>query len=302
MAEDRELFESALSNEPPAAEPATPAEAPQSEAAPAAPEPRADATGRLHGDKGRFAPKSPSDAAPAQQQQPAQAAPGVGDAQRPQDPEHRVPLVELLNEREKRQQHERELADERRQREVLQRRLADLEKPKTPAPDIFENPEGFVGSVRQEFQQELKQRMTNLSFEMAHDQHGEAFETAYNSLIREGERGNVQAVQSIMAAANPGKALMRWHKQATLLEKTGGDLDRYLETHTNSLLDDETFLAKAAEKIRARANGGQSNGQQRPASVVQLPPSLNRVASAAPSTDDGDTDMSDRALFSYARR
>lgn len=278
---DKELFDAAI------AEPEPQEAQPEPEAV--APEPKVDQTGRLHGDGGKFVPKTPKAEVKAE----PQAAPEHID--------HRVPLTELLNEREKRQRFEQEIAEAKREREALARQLADLRQQQQPAPkdpDIFEDPQGFVSSLRNEFQQSLRQQEANFSFRLAHRQHGQDFETAYQSLIREGEMGNRQTVQSVMNSADPGEALMRWHRQSTLYEKTGGDLDKFLQTHTEKLLEDEAFLAKAIEKVRAR--GAQPNGQ-RPASVVQLPPSLNKVAAAAPALDGGDDeDMTDEGLLKYA--
>jgi len=274
---DQELFETATAQTEP--------EAPQTEAE--TPEPKADAGGRLHGDNGKFVSKEAKE--PAKPAEPAQ--------QQEQHIDHRVPLTELLNEREKRQKFEQEIAAERQRREALERRVNELTaKPAEPEklPDIFENPQGYTQSLEQRFEQRLRMQEQNFSFRLAHRQHGQDFETAYQSLIREGEMGNRQAVQAVMQSPDPGEALMRWHKQTTLFEKTGGDLDKYLQTQREQLLADPEFLKQAAEKIRAGANG------QQPKSVVQLPPSLNRIASAAPATAGGDDDMSDAGLFRHA--
>lgn len=301
--EDRELFEAAMSNEPPAADPA-PVEAPQPEGAapeaPVTPEPRVDATGRHHGEGGKFVPKAPKAEPP---QEPAQAAPPEAQQQRSPEPEHRVPLAEHLSEREKRQAAERRAEEFERQLLAMRQQMErPPEPPKTP--DIFEDPQGYTQSIEQRFDQRVKQLEANFSFRLAHRHYGQDFDTAYQSLIQEGQKGNRQAVQNVMASADPGEALMRWHRQTTLFEKTGGDLDGFLTKHTDGLLQDEQFLARAAEAIRARANGGngQPNGQQRPSTVVQLPPSLNRVAAAAPALENGNDDMSDAGLFRQALR
>ena len=90
---------------------------------------------------------------------------------------------------------------------------------------------------------------------------------------------------------------MRWHRQQRLYETTGGDLEGYLTKRQEELLNDPAFLAKAADKIRAGAGV-----QSRPtANVTQLPPSLNKIASAAPTSDDGD-DLSDAGLLKSALR
>lgn len=284
--EDRELFEAAMSDAP-AQEPEP--QAPQGEEA-AAPEPKADATGRLHGEQGKFVPKTPK-----AEQQPVQAAPVV-EAQQ-QQPEHRVPLSEHLSEREKRQAAERRAEEFERQLAFMRQQQQKPPEPPKPAPDIFEDPQGFVGNLRSEFQQAQRHQEINFSLRLAHKEYKGDFETAYQSALSARQQGD-PAVDAILASSDPGEALMRWHRSRTLLDKTGGDLDGFLQKHTDGLLSDEAFLARAAEAIRARSNGGQPNGQR---SVVQLPPSLNRVPAAGSAFDDK-PDMSDAALFRDSMR
>lgn len=289
--DDQELFNSAVANDPsPAPEP-TAEQQPSPE--PPASETKADATGRLHGEGGKFVPKA-KDPEPTQQE----AAPAPEPQQRQAEPEHRVPLAEHLSEREKRQAAERRAEDTERRITALQQQLAQLQKPQEQpkTPDIFEDPNGFVGSLEQKFEQRLRQQEANFSFRLAHQQNGKEFEDAYQALLREGEMGNRTVVQSVMASNDPGQALMRWHKQSTLFERTGGDLDKYLQQHTESLLKDQAFLAKAIEAVRAQGNG---NPNARPESVINLPKSISKVPAAGPALD-GDNDLSDAGLYRHA--
>lgn len=291
--EDRELFQHAIGNDPPQ-EPEP--QAPQTEEA-ATPGPKEDATGRLHGEGGKFVAKT-KDQPVEQQAEPAPAAPQADGKTQAEPKEGSIPPWRLSEVTQERNQLRDQLATMRAQMDQLQRQQKPPDPPKTP--DIFEDPQGYTASIEQRFDQRVRQLEQNFSFRLAHGKHGQDFETAYQALVREGEIGNRQTVQAILASPDPGEAMMRWHRQSSLYEKTGGDLDKFLQSHTDKLLQDEAFLTKAAEAIRARANGSQPNGQ-RPASIVQLPPSLNKVPAAA-SAVDGDNDMSDGGLFRHAMR
>lgn len=249
--------------------------------------------GQSRDERGRFAAKAepvPEPSAPTPEPQ-------------PRDQDHRVPLRELLDERERRQTFEREIAEERRQREALQRQIADMQRasqPKPQAPDIFEDPAGFVGTLEQRVEERLRAQEANFSLRLAHRQYGAEFETAYESLIRAGHSGDRIAVQRIMAASDPGEAVVKWHRERQLVEKTGGDLDGFLKKREDELLNDPEFLRRVGEKLRAQQTQPQTG--TRPAPVVNLPPSLSRTPSAAPAASDGGDDMSDAALFSHALR
>lgn len=220
---------------------------------------------------------------------------------KPEQQDHRVPLVELLNEREKRQNYERQIEDERRHRQALERRIAEFQRqqePKPQTPDIFENPQGFVETLEQKFERKLREQEANFSLKMAHRQHRKEFETAYENLIREGQ-SNPAVVQSIVAHSDPGEALMLWHKQRTLMEKVGGDFDGYMKKREEELLNDPEFRKRFADTLRAEQSS--SNPNQRPAPQVQMPPSLSKTSGAAPRAADDD-DISNEALFRHATR
>lgn len=285
MDTDQELFSEALADEP-----ATHAEPAPSEADIGAerlqdkPEQPAE---RGRDEKGRFASQKPepAPAATAEAEQPAKRQPDV---------DHRVPLRELLDERDRRQHFEREI-------EKLQRQIAEMQRasqPKPQTPDIFENPNGFVESVEDRIERRFREQEANFALKLAHREHGKEFETAYENLIRAGHNGDRASVQSVLSARDPGEALMRWHKQRVLVEKTGGDLDGFLKKREDELLDNPEFLKRVAEKLRAQAGGVQSN--TRPA--VNLPPSLSRIAPAAPQSGGSDDDMSDRDLLRASLR
>lgn len=286
--EDRELWDSAATDaptaEPPAPEPV--AEAPQD-------------SGTPRDERGRFAPRAEERAV-----EPSPAAPAPEAASQPpqrQAEDHAaIPTWRLREEAEARRTAEQRLNDLQRQYEATQARLRQIEQSQQPqqeVPDVFENPQGFQSHITQTFEQKLRAQEVNFSMRLAHMQYKGDFDEAYSAALRRREAGDMATIQSILNSQDPGEALVRWHRQQKLYEQTGGDLTAYLTKRQEELLEDEAFLARAAEKIRAR--GGQQ-AQSRPP-VTQLPPSLNRLASAAPTTAD-DEDLSDGGLLKQALR
>ena len=92
-----------------------------------------------------------------QEPEPQETAPQP-DVRKTQEQDHRVPLMELLNEREKRQNYERQIEEERRQRQALERQIAEYQakqQPKQELPDIFENPKAFTETIEQRVEREV---------------------------------------------------------------------------------------------------------------------------------------------------
>lgn len=289
--DSKALFEAAMSDPTPAPE------AVQPEPAPATPE---YTQGQPRDEHGRFAQKA------AEQEQPAPAVPEPAPepqaaAQEQNRRDHQVPLVELLNEREKRQKYEREMEDLRRQFEAAQaqwRAQQQQQRQQPEAPDIFENPAAYTSHLESTFAQKMREQELNFSLRLAHREYKQEFEEAYAALERRGQMGDAATVQSVVNSPDPGEAIVRWHRQQKLYEQTGGNLDAWMQKQREQLLNDPAFLAQAVEKVRASTNGGTQHGQ-RP--NVQLPPSLNKVASAASPTDSPGS-MSNEALFHAALR
>jgi hypothetical protein len=283
--EDRALFEAALSDEPPA----TVTEAVE----PAPQEQPAEQEGQPRDEHGRFAPKAQEPEAPA----PALSPP------EPQ-PDHRIPLTELLNEREKRQKFERELEETRRQNEALQAQWQQFQaqqqrqqQPPPEAPDIFENPQAYTSHIQQTLEQRTRELELNFSLRLAKMSYKDEFDEAYQAVMQRGAMGDKATVAALVNSSDPGEAIVSWHRQQKIYQQTGGDLEGYFAKRQEELLKDPAFLAKAVEAVRAQQGNGQ-NGQ-RPA--VQLPPSLSRIPSAAASVEDAGG-MSDAALFAQALR
>jgi hypothetical protein len=287
MAIDQELFRAALDDEHPAEQSeAQPEQSPEPELQAEQQEP---AQQRERDEQGRFKAKQEA------QSEPTPAA--TPEPEKPKEPEHRIPLAEYLSEREKRQTFEREIAEHRRQNEAFQRQIAELQRAQQPppkTPDIFEDPQGFVGTLEQRFEQRLREQEANFSLRLAHRQYGQDFVDAYNAVVSAGNAGDRAAVLSVMQSPDPGESLMKWHRSRQLVEKTGGDLEGYLKKREDELLDNPEFMKRVAEKLKAQS--GKPNSSARPA--VQIPPSLSKIASESVSTEMEGGD--DASLFRYA--
>ncbi len=294
MATDEELF-AELTAEKPAQAQDEPQEQQATEQVAAETQEQQQAE-RSRDERGRFAPKSDDKPAAAETTQIEQT--------KPEQQDHRVPLVELLNEREKRQGFERQIEEERRQRQTLERQIAEFrraQQPKPETPDVFENPKGFVETIEQTLDRKLREQAAEFSLKMAHRQYKGEFDAAYQALIQEGN-ANPATVQAIISQYDPGEALMQWHRQRSLMEKVGGDFDGYMKKREEDLLKDPEFRKRFADLLRAEQTSS-TNQTGRPAPMVQMPPSLSKVSGAAPKGADDVTDISDgEALFRYATR
>lgn len=251
-------------------------------------------------EQGRFAPK-PAEAAQDQVTQPA-PEPAIEPAtptQEPQPQTQGIPPWRLKEEADARRAVEAELAEMRRE-------LVQLRQPKQPekVPDLYEDPGAFVDhGVRQQIDP-VKSEIANLreyySRKDAIREHGaEKVKAAYDALgqgIRSNDPEAAMVYQRAMQSPDPFGDIMSWHQKQTLFSQVGSDPNAWLEKQLEERLKDPTYQAKLLERIRG-------NVQQQPnrPSVTQLPPSLNKVTSAAPPGDAGD-DEGDAGLLKSALR
>jgi hypothetical protein len=242
---------------------------------------------RARDEKGRFAAK--------EQEEEAQAAEVEPEQPQAEKVDHRIPLTELLNEREKRQ-------TEQRQREALQRELETLrhqlqpQRPKEAAPDQFQDPEGYnaywenrLAEQSQTVEQRFRNQEANFSLRLAHMQHGELFEKAYQALLDTAERGDRTAAQAVASSPDPGATLVNWYKREQVIAQVGTNPEEYVQKKLEEALNDPEFLAKALEKARGVASTQPTQ--------VKLPPSLNKATAARSA---GDNDSSDASLYHHA--
>jgi hypothetical protein len=221
---------------------------------------------------------------------------------------------------------ERERAESKAQLDLVMREIAALKtapradaKPPEPpkpvvAPDIFENPTGFVDHITSQFQQQLAIRDKQIadqrletSMAIAHTFHKDAFEkawTAVNALSPQ-EPETRTIVERIKASPNPGEALMTWHKRNETLARVGSDPTAYEErirTETReALMKDPEFRKQLIADLKGDAIRG-DNGL--PRTTTRVPPSLHRASGSNVGVDRGvqQYDDSDQAVAEAAWR
>lgn len=209
--------------------------------------------------------------------------------------DHRIPLTELLNEREKRQAAERkaEMIEQQTSQRIaqLQRQFQEAtKKPEEPI-DIFAQPEAYQQSVEQRMSQKLREMEGNFSLRIAVFKHGDLFKEAWSEMVSRSNSGDDSLRQQVLSSADPGETLVTLYKREKVAKEVGDDPAVYRNKVREEALNDPEFLAKALEKARGVA------GTQ--PTQIKLPPSLNKAtASASTDTDD----MSDRSLYSFATR
>lgn len=287
MGTEQEIFDSGVSDEEEVATALAP-EAASDEAEPAehaAQEPPAEQK-----------PEAAQDAAP--QQEPA-----------PQ-PQHHVPLTEFLTARERAQAAERERDQFRQRYEALERErraqeeAAKQQKPQPP--DQFADPDGytqFMLQQQQALEQSIWQKIENAQTQEAifrtRQTHGELFDKAWTEFNQAAAQNPALAqVWQQLPPWQRGEEVIGWYKQQQTLREIGSDPAAYRTKLQQELLSDPAFLAQAVEKLKA----GQGPAQNaRPQTVTRLPPSLNRVTSAAPAHGADDGDDSEDAIFAAGR-
>lgn len=198
----------------------------------------------------------------------------------------------------------------------LQPRQAE-QKPPEPkkAPDIFEDPTGFVEHITGEFRQELAKRDQQIantrleaSFQIAHGIHKDTFEKAWdavNKLDANNPEDRLQ-VQRIYNSPNPGEALVSWHRQREAIARVGADPAAYeariREETKAALLKDPELRKQLIAEMRSEASLGDDGS---PRTTTRLPKSLTRAGGSnlgAERIDPNALDNSDRAVADAAWR
>lgn len=288
---DKSLLQGALTDTAPAGDTADQAQQP---------EVKEDATGRLHGEGGKFVAKEAEKPAATttdtygQKVQPAAEAKPV--EQKTEDGQ--IPSWRHREEAEARRAAERERDDIRRESADLRRQLDEFRRSQQkPAeiPDPLENPDGYRQHFEQTFDQKLRNQEANFSFRLAHREHKETFEKAYSDMVNRAERGDPSIVRSVMGSSDPGEALVRWYRREQTLTEVGDDPSAYKARVLEEAMKDPAFQSRVIEAVKG------ANGANRPAQVTQLPPSLARASGSAVN-DASDYDDSDAGLLKSALR
>lgn len=277
--EQQDIYDSAIADAPVEE---TPVEAPVEAPAEAAPEqtPVETPAERLRDEYGRFAAKVET--------------PEPKPEARPEPVEHRIPLAELLNEREKRQ-------SEQRRAEMLMRELEQLKQqlqaPKSPPPDQFQHPEEYnaywqseIDALRHEQAMALRNASAEFSMRIAHREHKGVFEEAYQAVMNRAAEGDRSVAQMVANAPDPGEAMVNWYKRESTLQTVGNDPQAFAAKLLEEALDNPEFLAKALEKAKGIAAKSPTQ--------VSLPPSLNKATSSGRPIDT--SVMSDAQLYQHS--
>ena len=286
--DDKELFSSAMTDEPiseAAEQPAAqPDETPQQD-------------GRARDEHGRFVSQQPAE---------PQSEPQAPQAAEPAKDEANVPSWRL---REVREEAERRVAETearwQRQFEAMQRQNQPKPEPK-PAPDLFENPDGFVDHRLQQGLSPLEQRLQAQEARMqaqleytsrrdAFKEYGEeAVRSAYGWLadgVQKRDPDVLHIYNQVMQSEHPYDAAVQAFKRISIVQQIQkvGDLDKWA-------------VQRAQELAGTQQQQGRQASTQPQGSITKLPPSLRNTPSARAAGDDDPNDMSDAALFRHAMR
>jgi len=247
---------------------------------------------------------------PAQQPQPGQqprtpegkfAPKGPPQPQQRQPEDHRVPLREMLDERERRQRIEAEY-NQLLQHFQQQQRQQQPQGPETiwDAPDEYLN-QRFVAPLRQEMQMEMMKRTDAQSREFANVQFGEQVVNAALAdiaKIRQTPQGDF-VFRQIMAAGHPYGELVKWHNQARAHAAIGQDPQAWLKQQQQAWFNDPKVQEAMAQHLRQKYAAQQQRNGSGNSPNVSLPPSLSSV----PSTSGRNVelgDLSSESLFNFA--
>ena len=199
--------------------------------------------------------------------------------------DHRVPLTELLNEREKRQQMEAQLQAMQYQVEQQQLQQQAQAQGQEQWPDMFENPEHYQQwmqylatqmpqNIEQNIQQQVNQQLAmarteflgEMSLRSARQSDPDTYDKAWAELERRTNSGDhswrLQALQS----SDPGQEVLKLYKQNSVVQDVGDDPEAYFQRRIEELKGDPAALAALL--------GGQAPSQS---PRFDIPPSINKA-------------------------
>lgn len=301
--DDASLFSSAMEAETPAQEPVAPEPEPQ---------PQPDQGTQPRDEHGRFAVKAGETATqpvqPATEPQPGAQPPAEA---RPAADAEQIPSWRLREVSERARQAEQRAAALENQLQQAIGQLRQHTEKQTPPPDFYLNPEEAMRhGARAEVQtlvdprlNQLEQHVIQLGRMYAGQLHGEdkidaaekAFLTAVNNRSL-----HPADYDRVVNSPNRYDAVVKWHRTQTALATVGDDPEKWFMNQLGERAKDPQFQAQLMTLVRG--NVAQPGNGARPQTTVQLPPSLSRVAAAAPSGPDDQGDLSDQSLYRHAMR
>ncbi len=300
---DRQLFDSALENPEPQQQPEQRQQQPQQSAQQEQRSPQLEQRQepqqpgeQPRNEKGQFAPRQQQ----PQPQQPPQAA----AAQQGQQQDHRVPLRELLDERERRYRLQAEADQMRNAWAQLQQQALAYQQAQQPQ-TIYDNPEQYLHHnvmqpLRNEGHMAMLQIKDGLSREMANAQFGEQqVNAALQAMasVRYSPNGD-HVFRQIMSSGHPYGELVKWFNYARAQQAIGPDPEAWLNKQREAWMNDPRVQAEVMRRQQQQLQQRQQRGGQ---PNVQLPPSLSSLPASSGRVDQGG-DMSDASLFAFATR
>ena len=205
----------------------------------------------------------------------------------PERREFRIPGSRLKEESDARRAAETRERELQSRLDQLQGRLDAFERtqrqPQTqpqqqqdPPADMFADPDRWAAQERARIMQEVNNRHFNASLADAAEQHGDKFNEAFKELsgLNPADPANVALAQRIFFAPNPGREVMKWHQQQSLMRDIGSDPAAYRERMRQELLADPDFRKELISGMRQDASGNRRTN-------VQIPPSLNGASGGA---------------------
>lgn len=179
---------------------------------------------------------------------PAPAAPPEPDA----GEKVRVPISELLDERDRRRKAEERLQkyDEERRRQEQQ-----------PVDPILRPDEYFdrrfneaLDPIRRQFTMQLANANKSLAVALHGSELVEEAQKAFDAEVAGGKLHPAEHAR-VFTAPNPFAAAVEWHNNRKLLSEVGSDPKAYRERLLEEALSDPTFLGRAVEAARNQAAG-----------------------------------------------
>lgn len=214
-----------------------------------------------------------TDADGGQQQPPAETGetnappPGAEGGGQP-DAEKRgeIPISALLDEREKRQKLERELAELRQK--------AEARRDQDQAPDPERDPQGYNAYRDRQFQQQLWNERLNMSEVMTRQSLGDEVVDEATKAFQQAVSEKPWLAQELQRQQNPYGYVVEWHRQQRLLSEIGNDPEKWREAER------ERLKAELQAEMQAQAPGADQPPAQQQAPSRGIPRSLARAPAA----------------------
>lgn len=214
------------------------------------------------------------------------------EAPREEKQDHRIPLAELMKERDSRQAAQRELDHLRQQFWAMQQQMQQAQAPKEEPIDIFAQPEVYQAHIQQTMEQRLRAMEGNFSLRLAAYKHGDSFHEAWQEMARRSQSGDDSIRQQVINSPDPGETLVQLYQREKVIGEVGSDPNAYIQKKLDEALKDPAFLAKAVEAARTAA------GAQPTQNKIELPRSLNKLAGSHSAPED----HTDRGMYNFATR